>query len=528
MTEVTVRRAVIGLAVRQVRWGTLVVVGVAAGMSALVVASFHALVVDRDDLAALTELANNPAVRTLFGPPVALDDPGGFAVWRTGTPLAVLVAAWAMVTATRVTRGEESAGRWGLLLAGRMTLASTVARHTTVLAAGAALTGAAATAALTATGTAAGGAVLFGCGIALVGVFFAGVGAVCAQVFAARAAATGAGTAVLGVTLLARMVGDGVAHLSGLRWATPFGLLAASRPFSDDNWLPVVVLAAVAAAVVRGAVMLARQRDVGDGVLAVPVVRASRPWLLGSVGGFAVRTGIGVTVGWSLAIGIYFLVIGGLAGSITGFLAAHPQIADLAAQAGFTHFDRFDGYVAALCALLAVPVGLFTVVRTAALASEEAAGRLTLLLASPVGRARVLLVNAAVTLGGAVVLATVAAVATWLGTGTHLGLGAALAGTCNMLPLAVLSLGAANFALGAAPRVVALVGAVPTAGGFLLWTLATAVGAPAWVAELSPFSHLAPVPVTAPDWPASAAMLALSAGLTAAGAFAYRRRDVRG
>ena len=34
----------------------------------------------------------NPAIRILFGRPVALDDPGGFTVWRTGTPLAVLVA----------------------------------------------------------------------------------------------------------------------------------------------------------------------------------------------------------------------------------------------------------------------------------------------------------------------------------------------------------------------------------------------------------------------------------------------------
>ena len=66
----------------------------------------------------LSALAENPAIRTLFGPPVALDDAGRFTVWRTGTVLAVLVGTWAVLAATRLTRGEEEAGRWDLLLAG--------------------------------------------------------------------------------------------------------------------------------------------------------------------------------------------------------------------------------------------------------------------------------------------------------------------------------------------------------------------------------------------------------------------------
>ena len=71
-------------------------------------------------------LAENPAIRVLFGRPIALGDPGGFTVWRTGTPLAVLVAVWAMLAAVRITRGEEEAGRWNLLLAGRVSLSRLV------------------------------------------------------------------------------------------------------------------------------------------------------------------------------------------------------------------------------------------------------------------------------------------------------------------------------------------------------------------------------------------------------------------
>ena len=85
-------------------------------MSALVVAMYHSQALDP---AALVALARNPAIRTLFGEPVALDDPGGFTVWRTGAVLTVLLAVWSSLAATRITRGEEDTGRWHLLLSGR-------------------------------------------------------------------------------------------------------------------------------------------------------------------------------------------------------------------------------------------------------------------------------------------------------------------------------------------------------------------------------------------------------------------------
>ena len=75
-----------------------------------------------------------------------------------------------------------------------------------------------------------------------------------------------------------------------------------------------------------------------------------------------------------------------------------------------------------------------------------------------------------------------------------------------MLPIAVLCLGAAVFALGLGmPRAVAVVGALPAVGGFLLQVIADSVGAPGWVGQLSPFAHLAAVPHAPVNWTASAA-----------------------
>ncbi|AVT34525.1 polyketide antibiotic transporter [Plantactinospora sp. BC1] len=527
----TVGWAITGLAVRQVRPGGMIVIAVLAGMSAMVAATYTSTVGNALDAEALAALADNPAIRTLFGEPVALDDAGGFTVWRTGTALGVLVGVWALLVATRITRAEEDAGRWDLLAAGRLSLASIVARHLTVVLATALLAGLAATGTLTAVGTAPQGALLHGAGLALTGMVFATTGALTAQVFASRGAATGAAVTTLGAGLIVRMIGDGVDALGWLRWLSPFGLVALSRPYEANRALPLVVLAVAAATLIAAVTAMAARRDVGGGWLAASASRPPRLRLLGSVPGFATRRLLRPLLGWATGVGAYFLLIGLLAVSMTGFLADNPRFADLAAQAGFDALGSIEGYVAALFALLAIPVGVFAAIRIAALAADETNRRLTLLYAQPVTRTRLLTAEMTVTACGTAILTIVTGLATWAGATTvdaPLPLSAALTGTANVLPIALLCLGAAVLALGWLPRAVALVGALPAASGFLLQVTADSTGAPPWVGRLSPFAHLAPVPDQPPNWPATITMLILAAALTALGAIGYHRRDLRG
>jgi ABC-2 type transport system permease protein len=523
-------RALTGLAVRLVRRGGLIVIGVSAGMSALVAATYRDVMADSAAAGALDALAGNPAIRTLFGEPVALGDPGGFTVWRTGTVVTVLLGVWAILAVTRVTRGEEDAGRWDLLLAGRVPLRAVVARHLVVVAVVCAAAGLAVGAALVATGTNPGGAAVHAAGVTLAALFFTGTAAVAAQVFPARSTATGAAVAVLGLSLIARMVGDGVGALAWLRWLSPFGLLELSRPYAQNRWAPLALVAAGAVVVHAAALVAAGRRDVRGGLVAPAAGRPPRTGLLGSVTGFAVRRMLRPLAGWSAGIGAYFLLIGLIADSMTGFLADNPVFADAAGQAGFAGLASVEGYAATLFALLAVPVGVFAADRMNAFAAAETDRRLTLLAAQPVGRVRLIGAEVAAAAAGTVALTTVAGLATWAGTavtGGGLGLPAALAGVWNTLPVALLCLGAATLAIGWLPRLVGAIGALPAVGGFLLQVTAESAGAPGWVIGLSPFAHLAAVPLEKPQWTATAAMIAVAAALTTAGAAGYRHRDLR-
>ncbi|SNY25694.1 ABC transporter permease [Paractinoplanes atraurantiacus] len=534
MTSVAVAgrpgRAVSQLAIRQIRRGGLIVAVLAGGMTAIVAATFDQVMADPAAAGSLQALASNPAIRTLFGDPIGLDTAGGFTVWRVGTVTTVLLGAWAILATTRTTRGEEEGGRWDLLLSGRITLTGALARHLAAVMAIAVATAVGITGALIASGTPAPGALIHGMGTGLAGLFFGATAALAAQIFPTRTPATGTAVAVLAVTLLARMIGDGVPALGWLRWLSPFGLMALSEPYVHNRAVPLLVLLAAAATVTVAVPLAAARRDVRGGLVAPPTGRPARLRLLDNVEAFAIRRVLRPLTGWALGIGAYFLLIGLTATSVTEFLAGNPALAGQAAEAGFADLGSVAGFAATLFALLAMPVGGFATVRLSAFVAAETDQRLALLAAQPISRARLLGAETAATAAAAVLLISVAGLTTWAGvalTGGHLALTAALHGVWNTFPVVLLSLGAAVLATGWAPRWTGVLGALPAIGGFLLLVIADSVAAPAWVKSLSPYSHLAPVPLAGADWAATAVMLALTAVLTVAGLAGYRQRDLR-
>jgi len=522
-------RAVRRLAVRQVRRGALIVAVVCAGMSAIVVTQYQTTFQGTIDESGLLALAENPAIRVLFGPAVALDDAGGFTVWRTGTPLLVLTSVWILLTATRITRGEEDAGRWDLLLAGRLRTVDVVLRCLAVIAASALFISVAVGASLLAAGTDATGAIIYAAAILGVSLTFATAGVLAAQMMPTRSAAVGLTVGVLGVGLLLRMLADGVPQLAWSAWATPFGLAVRAAPYADNRVGPLLVLAGFPIVLAVCALAAARRRDLGSGLVPVATSRSPRTWLLGSIGGFAVRRAMRPTIGWATGIAAYFLLVGALIASILEFFDANPRFAELAATAGFAGLNSADGFAAALFSLLAIPTGLYATTRLATMVADEGARRWTPLFAAPVSRNRLAYTEIAVTTVGVVVLHVVAGLAMWMGatiTGAPFGIGAALAGALNTAPIAWLALGAAALALGALPSVVGPIGALPVVGGFLLNVITQGTWAPNWLVNLSPFNHVAAVPRTPPIWSGVVALAVIGAILIAMGVAGYSRRDL--
>jgi ABC-2 type transport system permease protein len=375
------------------------------------------------------------------------------------------------------------------------------------------------------------GALIYALGVTLAGMLFAAVGTFCAQLVDERRTASGIAAAVLGLVLLLRMVADGVERLAWLAWLTPFGLLAEAEPYAANRLTPLAVMAVMASAVGSLAILAAAHRDAGSGFITGSSIRRGRFRLLRSVPGFAIRRVLPSAFGWAAGLCTYFLIVGLLARSLTEFLLANPRFADLAAQAGFPGLATVQGYVAALFALLAIPLGVFAASRLSHDAADEADGRLTAVFTRPLPRSHWALVQIGVTIGAVVMLAMASGAAAATGTalaGADLRLTEALAGSLNVVPVALLCLGAAQVAIGWAPHAVLALGAVPAVGGFLLTVLVDTFDWPNWLGRLSPFAHLASVPATAPNWAGAAGLIGVSVLLASLGIAGFGRRDLRG
>lgn len=523
-------RAVGRLAVRQVRLGAVLVAVVSGAMSALAASQYKPIsdLLDQSGLRALTE---NPAIRILSGPPVALDTPGGFTVWRTGPGLTVLASLWILLAATKFTRGAEDGRRWDLLLGGRLRIADVVVRCWAALVGSAALIGVAVAAALLVARTEPTGAIIHAVGITLVALTFATIALLASQVMPTRFGATGVAAAVLVVSMLLRMIAEGSQQLAWLAWATPFGLIDRAAPYADNRILPLIVLGAFPVVLAGAALLAAHHRDLGDGIVRASESRRPRTRLLQSVGGFALRRSARTTVWWAAGIAAYFLLVGTTLAWLLELFQRNQRFAELAAKAGLGGHSLANVFAAALFSMLAVATGLYSAMRLAAMFADERTGRSTLLVAQPISRARLMITEIIVTAGGVIALHCSAAVALWAGaqiTHAPLQLSDSMAGALNSVPVALLAAGAAAVGVGWLPWAAGAIGALPLICAFAVNMVVQAAKPPGWVVNLSPLAHLAAVPDTPPNWTATVIFLLVAAMLAGLGVYGYVQRDLAG
>jgi ABC-2 type transport system permease protein len=153
------------------------------------------------------------------------------------------------------------------------------------------------------------------------------------------------------------------------------------------------------------------------------------------------------------------------------------------------------------------------------------------LFALPIDRLRWLGGRLLLALAGAVAISLVAGLLAWVGAttrGAGVSLGSMLEAGANCLPVALLFLGAGGLAFALAPRAGVGIAYGLVATTFVWQLLSGALGAPAWLRDLSPFQHVGLVPAQAFKPAGAEIMLALAAVACAAALWAFRRRDLVG
>ncbi len=530
MTRLAGTRELLRLAWRRDR---IIVPSSVLGLVLLSVGSAQAtLALYPDDSSAaqgLAEIVANPAVLAMYGP-ISAASADALAVFKTVMMGAVLVSVLALVIVRRHTRTEEEEGRLELVGSGVVGRWAPLAAGVVVAVVAVVLSAVLSAAGLVGLGMDPAGSVAFGAAWLTAGLAQVGVTALAVQLAATTRGAGGLAFGFLGVAYVLRAAADASASdaVHTLGWLSPLGWAGRVEPYGlDRTWL-VVLGVAVLVAGLGGALVVLERRDLGGGVLPTRVGRTRARGLLSSPLGLVARLATGTVVGWVVGLVAGGIVVGSLLGSV-GSLVDNPQMQRVLEQLGGSAGTVEDIFLATETKFVAAAVAAAGVALVLRLAAAERTGLAEAVLSTPTSRARWYLAHVTVGVVATTLFTSVIGLTVGLAGARSSDVAPSLAATLgaflSTLPAVWLVVGVAALLAGWRPRFAPAAWAVLLVG-FVLGELGPTMRLPGWVVDLSPFAHLSQLPGGDFAAGAAATMTLGAAVLVAAGALAYRQRDV--
>jgi ABC-2 type transport system permease protein len=468
----------------------------------------------------------SPVSYLMSGRQAGLDTLGGIVANEISQVAQLGICLMVLFLVVRHTRAEEESGRAELLRS------TTLGRNAATLAglvygvAAALLIAAVTTLAMLAAGLAVAGSLTYGAGLALLGVTYTAVTLVAAQLAASARGALGLAGAAVAVGYLVR--GVGAMQDNALVWLSPFGWAQRMDAFGDERWWPAMVLLAVTGALLALAAWLTAHRDFGGGLLQTRPGPTRAGWLLNTPFGLAARLQRGLALGWATGLTLLGLLYGAVIPTIPDLIASNPEMADVVGASADAEDTLVDAFLAYIFVFMAVISCGFVVASVLRLRTEEETGRAEAVLATPVSRTTWI---AATT---ALALLTAAKLTVLMGVGLALGYALGTGDWTQVLPQVGGQLAYLPGTLVIGALAVALYGLLPRATG-LAWAavalvalqviLGQLLGLPDAVEAVSPFWHLAAVPVDDFTVVPFLLLLLLAVALIAVGMWGYRRRD---
>jgi ABC-2 type transport system permease protein len=484
-----------------------------------------------------TEASRVQAVAALNGAPALVafygrvygTSLGSLSLIKMGGIGAALLAVLAFTLVIRHSRADEEAGRLelvGATVVGRqapLTAAVTVGIGTSLA------IGLLSALGLIAVGLAPEGAVAFGLAWTATGCAFTAVGAFSAQLTTGRRTAVGISAAVLGAAYLLRAVGDATGHDAAgwISWLSPIGWSQQVRPFAQERWGVLLLLAAFSVVLGAGAYALAGRRDLGAGLLADRPGAATAAPTLSTPLGLAWRQHRGTLLAWAIALVIVGAIVGSIATEVGGIIDS-PQARDFITKLGGTRVLT-DAYLALELGMFGSIVSIFGMQAAMRLRTEENAWRADLMLSTATGRTRWLMSHVAMAVLGTTAVLLLGGLASAVGYAAQLGdasaIGEVVLGAAIQVPAACVMVGIVVAVFGLAPRLTTATWAVLVAF-MLLGEFGPLFELPQWLMDLSPFGHVPRIPGGELDAAALLGLAAVATLLVGIGTAGFRRRDV--
>lgn len=534
--------SVFGKSVRDARVSTLAFGLLTGGLmlvGAALMASQFGTVQSRVELAALSR-GLPPVIAGILGDPINVASLGGFLSWRIGATLPLYTGIWSIVALSSTLAAEASNGSLEFVAATPLTrrriALEKVAAH--IVSVGLAMLLGALLTWLGGVWFASrpGDEISFGASAAqflLYGLEIVAAGSVAFAVspFVGRGAAAGAAGAVMFGAYVVNGYASIVPAFGSLSAVSWFHWTAGHRPLAGiDDWVPLGLLAVVTLALLVLGVVAFERRDLGA---------PAGGWLprlprsIAGVGGALTRSldeRMPAALAWGAGLGLLGWTMAVSSAPFADELRKVPAFdqlmnflypgIDYTSPGGFLQLVFFTTGI--------VLFGIAAATLVSGWASDESAGRLELVLATPVARAGWLLRSGLGVFAAAGLVTLVAAAAIALGA---IQVGGdpitPVAGTL-VLGLDMLGLVGLGLAVGGlvGPSLAGRFVAVVTVALFLVEFLGSAFRLPAWVVDLSLNAHFGQPMAGRWDLTGPVVCLALAFGGLAVGALGLARRDL--
>ena len=493
------------------------------------------LVSSDEMLTILKETMASPAVVALCG--IIYGNEYTFGIMYTQMMFvwsAVLVAIMNIFLVVRHTRKDEEEGRLELLSSLPVGRAAPLASLTVLVIATNVLV-----AGLSALSMAAfqlesidlAGSLVFGAGLGGIGLIFAAVTLLFAQITSTSKSTLGFSLAVLFIMYVLRAVGDMApdAKTNPLGFISPFGLGQRAYPYFENLWWPIGVMALVSFALTAMAFALNTHRNLGIGMLPARAGRVHAGRLLRGQVTLSLKVMRTTLIAWSLVILILALSYGAMFKDLGSFYEQSPMVQALFGSMGPSGslIEPAIGTLSVMMALIAA-IPVVTVINH--LRVEERRGRLELVYSTASSKIIALVGYTLIAVVCALFMQLLSASGMWLGAyvtmSDPIAFGVFMRAALNAVPSMLVFAGLAVLVVGLAPRVFPVVW-LYLVYAFYVDYVGGMLDVPDYLVKLSPFGSTARYPIEAVKPLPLVLLLLVFVAMSAIGIAAYRRRDIR-
>jgi ABC-2 type transport system permease protein len=531
------------LILRRERISSTIWIVILTAFSIVLAPGMHEMFSDMETRTQIASIYDNPIMVAMMGPVYGLDN------FTTGAMYGGMMLLWVAIAVgvmniflvTRHTRADEERGQSEVvrsLPVGRLANINAVMIAAVIINGALALLIGLGLAVCGVDGMGFGGSMLYGALVGAVGLVFAAITALCCQLFASSAGATGMAMGFLGLAYMIRAAGDAQGN-DLIACFSPFGLAQRAQVYVNNYVWPLLLLLVAAGVIAAVAYKLNSIRDLGQGFIAAKPGRKEAGRLLRSPLGLATRLLSKTVIIWVVVMLMLGASYGSVIGDIGTFVGDSPeylQVIGIPAEIVNTMteadkskiiVDYFAAFITIMMTLVCIVPILLAATKVRA---EEREGRSEHILSRVVSRPSYL--------AGYVAIAFVASVLIQFATATGLYLatnamaennpftfGGLLTSFFAYLPAIWVLIGIAVLLVGLFPKASAAIWAVY---GFVAFTsfIGGMLKLPEWVNWLSPMYHVPRLPMEEMTFVPLVVMTVIALVLTAAGFVFYQKRDM--